>query len=124
MKALASKLPNMELYIHEKTRCSCRVEQIPVELDPGNELLLVIHYDDRRKVVWFAILLNRVENARGREIYSVDTGHGYFHEHTSGHQKPNDRKDLEPLYSQVSVQESYDVGYELVMRKYSAVTGR
>lgn len=123
-RARSTKPVELSLYLHDKSKCACRIEQLPVELEGDKEILLVLHYDDRGKLVWFAILLNSVTDGRGAELYSVDTSHGHYHEHRTGHKRRNDRKDIRPLYSQVNVQESYDHGYDLVMARYSAMTGR
>lgn len=93
-------------------------------MEPGKEIHQALHYDERRKLVWFAVLLNHMHDGRGKEIYSVDTSHGHFHEHPTGHKKRDDRKNISPLYSQVHVQESYDTGYDYVERKYVAMSGR
>lgn len=115
----------LELFVHDKNACQCRVEFLSVELEPERQLLQILHYDDRMKLVWFGIFFHKTNGeGRGLELYSVDTGHGHFHEHTTGHRKRNDRKDISPLYSQVHVQECFDTGDDIVMNKYSAMSGR
>ncbi|MDT3331389.1 hypothetical protein Q9S78_11990 [Microbacterium sp. KSW-18] len=73
----------------------------------------------QHKMVFFAIVwAQKVALGNLREQYSVDTGHGWFHEHVTGHQKSNDRRDLRALYSQVDVQESFDPGYDRVQDRH------
>ncbi|MEW1707007.1 hypothetical protein AB0230_07170 [Microbacterium sp. NPDC089190] len=114
-RAALSATPEPTLYEHpldaEEERypvalmCKCRISQ---------RLLTVDH-----ALVYFAIVWSR-RNSFGTwtERYSVDTGHGYFHEHTAGHQRPNDRRDIRPLYSQVDVQECFDNGYDRVQSRH------
>lgn len=116
--------PETQLYVHDKTRCACRVVDIPVELTLDKTVRQVLHYDDRNKLVWFAVLYVRMEDARGTELYSVDTGHGHFHEHLHGHRKRDDRRNISPLYSQVHVQECFDTGYDTVLNKHLSMSGR
>lgn len=125
-KRLRARRPTveLELYVHEKASCDCRVEEIPVEIEEGKQIYQALHYDEKSKLVWFAVLFNRLRDGRGEELYSVDTSHGHFHEHTTGHKKRNDRRNIRPLYSQVNVQESFDTGYDMVLNKYLVMSGR
>ncbi|QUW18907.1 hypothetical protein [Agrococcus sp. Marseille-Q4369] len=69
----------------------------------------------QHSLAFFAIVWTRRDGfGRWIEQYSVDTGHGYFHEHVHGHQRPNDRRNIRPLRAQVDVQECFDEGYDQV----------
>lgn len=85
--------------------CGCRITQ------------RFLHFN--HTLVFFAVVWSeRTAFGRFIERYSVDTGHGHYHEHTSGHQRPNDRRDLRPLLSQVDVQECFDDGYDRVQDRH------
>jgi len=71
------------------------------------------------KLVEFAVVLSRDQGGEWVEVYSVDTKHGLLHEHLSGHRRPNDRRDIKPLLTQVDVQESLDdPAMTMVLEKY------
>lgn len=117
--------PESSLYVHDKNICDCRIEEIPVTIDQDRLITQVLHFDSRNKLVFFAVVYTKLDSSgRGTELYSVDTGHGHFHEHTTGHRKRNDRKNIAPLYTQVDVQECFDEGYDLVFEKHLAMTGK
>lgn len=123
-RAAKASVPTESLFVHNKAECDCRHEILPIEIEPGREIRQVLHFDSRGKLVWFAVLYNKVRSGRGIELYSVDTSHGYYHEHTHGHRRRNDRRDISPLYAQVHVQECFDTGYDTVLEKHDAMSGR
>lgn len=115
VRAEMSKVPEVELYeapagavevrYNVGLMCGCQVSQ----------RLLNVHHS----LVFFAIVWSQRTTFGGWvERYSVDSGHGYYHEHVSGHQEPDDRRDLRPLYSQVDVQECFDPGYDRVQDRH------
>lgn len=75
----------------------------------------------RGVLVHFAILwIHLGPSGNWEEQYSVDTGHGHFHEHVFVHRRSGDRKNLRPLYSQVDVQEGFDQGCDLVQDRHDS----
>jgi len=114
-------LPEPDLF-HRPEAILCEKTEVPVDLTkPGHRIVQSLWYFDFR-LVYFAILWIELTPNGWRERYSVDTGHGYFHEHTHGHAKA-DRKDIKPLYTYVDVQECFDEGYDLVHGKYVKQSG-
>lgn len=105
--------------LFERPDSGCVETRHPVELeDPDFRLnqRLVSHEE---KLVEYALVLSRFQGGRWVEVYSVDTRHGVLHEHISGHQRENDRRDIRALHTQVDVQESLDdPAWELVLAKY------
>lgn len=90
--------------------CGCRIVQRLVSADFA--------------LVYFAIVwAKKVDVDEWEEQYSCDTGHGHFHEHVTGHRKPNDARILRPLYSHVDVQECFDRGYDLVQDRHDQNCG-
>jgi hypothetical protein len=93
------------------------------ELDPDFRVVqrLVAHDN---KLVEFAVVLNRLQKGRWVEVYSVDTVHGTLHEHVSGHRRKDDSREIQPMYTQVDVQESLDDrAMPLVQEMYRKVRG-
>lgn len=102
----------------EKPTSGCVERRQDVELEDPDfrySQRLVVHED---KLVEYALVLTRRQQDRWVEVYSVDTRHGVLHEHVSGHQRENDRRDVQPLYTQVDVQESFDTADQLVLGIY------
>ena len=97
----------------------CSEYQQSVELEDSDfryTQRLVTH---EGKLVEYALILDRLQGGQWVEVYSVDTKHGVLHEHISGHQRKGDRRDIQPLYTQVDVQESLDdAADQLVLEKY------
>lgn len=97
----------------------CEEARQDVELDDPDfrfSQRLVTH---EGKLVEYALVLSRIQGGQWVEVYSVDTRHGVLHEHISGHQRKGDRRDIQPLYTQVDVQESLDdPASQLVLEKY------
>ena len=101
----AADLCTKQRYIVEMERPQARIDQV---------LWYVKHH-----LVGFAIVFSLMEeDGEWREQYSVDTSHGHFHEHKSGHRQHNDRHDFHPLRSQLDVQECYDSAYHMVHNRY------
>ena len=105
--------------LFERPDSGCVETRHPVELEDRDFRLnqrLVTHEE---KLVEYALVLTRFQGGRWVEVYSIDTRHGALHEHISGHQRDNDRRDIRALYTQVDVQESLDdPAWELVLAKY------
>lgn len=94
------------------------VHEQPLQLPCGCRIIQRLQFE-RKSLVYFAIVwVARSPLGGWQEQYSCDTGHGYFHEHPSGHRTPRDRKDLRPLYTHVDVQECYDEAYDLVQDRH------
>jgi len=92
--------------------------EFPVDLLCGCKISQRIRYDNG-VVVFFAIIWSKRDSFGGwQEMYSCDSGHGYFHEHVTGHRKQNDRRDVRALYSQVDVQECFDPAYDKVQDRH------
>lgn len=90
-----------------------------IELDdPDFQVIQRFVYDEERRVVEFALILVKMGYSRFREIYSIDTEHGYLHEHIYGHSRPDDRRDIKPLFSQGDVAGSFDDAYSRVLKHY------
>lgn len=115
-RALATPAPGA-LFIKPETGC---VEvQNTVELDDPDFRLTQRLVTHEKKLVEYALVLSRLQGGQWVQVYSVDTKHGVLHEHISGHQRNNDRRDIQPLYTQVDVQESLDdPASQLVFEKY------
>ena len=112
----SAKPPPESLYEHPSD--GCPQEEYFVELDPEYQIVERVVYHEGR-IAEFAMILVRVGPSRHTEVYSVDTKHGYLHQHTHGHARPNDKQDVMPLFSQFDVEESWDTAYGLVKTKYS-----
>lgn len=92
--------------------------EFPVDLVCGCKISQRLRYKDGA-LVFFAIIWSRRDTfGNWEEQYSCDSGHGYFHEHIWGHRKPDDRRDIAPLYSQVYVQECFDQAYDRVQDRH------
>lgn len=99
-------LPTQALYIPDKTDCETFRQTVELEdLDFRLKQRLV---RCNGKLVEFALILTRFQGYRWVEVYSIDSEHGMLHEHTSGHQRQDDRRDIRALYTQVDVQDSFD----------------
>lgn len=93
-------------------------DEYPVALMCGCRIVQRLQFA-RGTLVFFAIMwIKRDGFGKWEEQHSVDTGHGYFHEHTHGHRRANDRRNVKPLYSQLDVQECFDDGYDLVQNRH------
>lgn len=103
--------------------CDCRVEDTPIFLDEERQIRPILHFNSHNKLCWFAVIYYKMEGKVGKELYSVDTNHGFFHEHVYGHRKRNDRRDIMPLHTQLDVQESYDRAFDMVYNKHLLMTG-
>lgn len=102
-----------------KPETGCVERQQDVELDDPDFRLTYRLVTHEAKLVEYALVLCRLQGGLWVEVYSVDTEHGVLHEHTSGHRRNNDRRDIQPLYTQVDVQESLDdPASQLVLKKY------
>jgi hypothetical protein len=105
--------PQPEVYEHPCNENLCDESRLPVELDIGSRIDQRFHYQ-RMRPVFFALVFSVWDGERWVERYSVDTAHGYLHDHPTGH-RTDDRRDIQPLYSQIDVQECYDQAYDLVL---------
>ena len=105
------------LFVKPDTGCVESRQVVELE-DPQFRLSqrLVTH---ESKLVEYALVLSRQQGGDWVEVYSLDTKHGYLHEHISGHARKGDRRDVRPLYTQVDVQESLDdPASQMVQAKY------
>lgn len=74
----------------------------------------------QHKLVSFFIGLFAVDGEVNKELYSVDTHHGWLHAHIYGHQSPQDRRDVRQLFSQQDVEESFEEAYDMVLAVFEA----
>lgn len=121
VRALRAK---SEVHLYEVAAdLEVREETYPTDLVCGCRIvqrLVSSHF----ALVYFAIVwVKKVDLEEWEEQYSCDTGHGHFHEHVTGHRKPNDARNLRPLYSHVDVQECFDRGYDLVHDRHDRNCG-
>lgn len=100
-----------------------REETYPTDLICGCRIAQRLIYADFALIYFAIVWVKRVDLDEWQEQYSCDTGHGYFHEHVTGHRKPHDSRNLRPLYSQVDVQECFDRGYDLVHDRHDQNCG-
>lgn len=108
---------NGAFYVKPDTGCEEFTQMVELN-DPEFRYTqrLVVH---ERRLVEFALVLDRFQGGRWVEVYSIDTQHGVLHQHISGHQRKDDRRDIQPLYTQVDVQESLDDPADrMVLEKY------
>jgi hypothetical protein len=108
--------------LYEKPAKGCVESKLVYEQeDPDFRIVqrLVTHDE---KLVEFAVVLIRLQKGQWVEVYSVDTVHGTLHEHISGHNRENDSREIQPMYTQVDVQESLDEpAMRLVQEMYRRV---
>lgn len=86
------------------------------EVELAGEIYRIVQrmqYHGGRLVEFAIILCKRDRRGNWSEIYSVDTKHGSLHVHPTGHRTP-ERHTVSPIYTQVDVQESFDIGYRMV----------
>jgi hypothetical protein len=115
--ASAISVPPLSLY-EPPAAHPLDVHEQPLQLPCGCRIVQRLEFE-RGVLVRFAIVwATRSALGGWEEQYSCDTGHGYFHEHTHGHQIQKDRRNLRPLHTQVDVQECYDEGYDLVQDRH------
>lgn len=91
-------------------------------LDSLNRLHTALYYQDGKLVRFFFAWQCLDRAGDWVERYSVCTMHGYLHEHTTGHQKP-DRRDVKALYSQTDVQDCHDKAYDMVLERFQFASG-
>lgn len=101
----------------------CDIETSEIWLNKSHHLRVVYAYQHRRLVRFFIAWMALDRDGEWSERYSVCTRHGHLHEHTTGHHRPDDRRDLRELRSQVDVQECHDEAYEKVHNRYVFATG-
>ena len=101
----------------------CREDSSFFEPSDGHRIIsTLVWYRGRLVRFYFAWCV--VKDGDWVERYSVCTRHGWLHEHRTGHRGKYDRRDLEPLYSQVDVQEAHDKAYNLVHNRYLKGIGK
>lgn len=122
-QALAEFALAAEETLYHPPETDCEKSPDEVYLDEQHHLV-VVTYAHLGKLVRFFIALKKTVDHEDDPVeqYSVCTLHGYLHEHTTGHQRPNDRRDIRPLHSQVDVQESFDGAYDMVFDRYLQAT--
>ncbi|MFE7067404.1 hypothetical protein [Microbacterium sp. NPDC057658] len=101
----------------------CDIDVSEIYLGEEHQIIVKLGFHEGRLVLFFIAWMARDRDGEWSERYSVCTKHGHLHEHPTGHHRPNDRVDLQPLRSQVDVQESYDKAYERVHSRYIYATG-
>jgi len=103
-------------FVRPESGCEETTDTVELEdIDFRLKQRLVTH---ERKLVEYAIVLTRHQGGQWVELYSVDTKHGTLHEHIAGHARDDDKREIQPLYTQVDVQESLDSAVQLVLEKY------
>lgn len=120
-KAMESELNTGQLY-HAPPADECDVDPSDAFLDPTNRLHTTYYYYRGRLVRFFMAWQSLERGEEWIERYSVCTKHGYLHEHRTGHQMPDDARNIDPLYSQADVQESHDKAYDMVLNRYQLVS--
>jgi hypothetical protein len=113
---------SVELY-KPPSEDECFKDENEIYLSKHHQILTVLWFHEGRLVRFFIAWMSRDRDGEWSERYSVCAQHGYFHEHTTGHHRPDDRQDILPLRSQVDVQECHDSGYERVHNRYIFATG-
>lgn len=91
-----------------------REDTYPTDLVCGCRIIQRLVYVDFLLVSFAIVWAVRVGEDTWEEEYSCDSGHGHFHQHIFGHKKPNDARNIMPLYSQADVEQCFDKGYDLV----------
>ncbi|MFP5290190.1 MAG: hypothetical protein ACLGH5_04260 [Actinomycetes bacterium] len=119
----ARKKVAVSLEVYERPADGCEEMRIPVPMPHPRFRITQRLVSYRHQLVEFAVILSEWDGRGWEEVYSVDTCHGYLHEHIHGHRKPNDRRDIKPLFTQVDVQESLDFAYDKVRDHYLKLTG-
>lgn len=116
---LAKTPPRVDLY-EDSSDIEADEQEMVVDLWPcGCRIVQRLRFDERKTLTFFAIMwIDRGSLGTWIEQYSCDTGHGYYHEHVSGHRMPGDRRNIRPLYAQVDVQECFDLGYDRVQDRH------
>jgi hypothetical protein len=120
-RAKKSDEPTLDLFVRPAEGCEDLV--IPVDMPDARYRITQRLMSYRHQLVEFAVVLSKWNGDGWDEIYSIDTCHGYLHEHIHGHRKPGDRRDIRPLVSQLDVQESLDPAYDQVRDHYLRLTG-
>lgn len=121
----ARKAAEVELTTYEKPNDPACIEtRIPHDIDDPDYTISLRLVSLHGKLVEFSIVLSQTFGNESVEVYSVDSQHGYLHEHIHGHNKPKDRRDIKPLFSQVDVQESFDEpALQMVLKTYNRRRG-
>lgn len=101
----------------------CDVDTAEYFLSQDHYIHVTLKLHQGRLVGFFIAWMALDRDGEWSERYSVCTAHGYLHEHTTGHHRQDDRVDIQPLRSQVDVQESHDRAYELVHTRYIFAVG-
>lgn len=109
--------------LYRRPEDGCDVLEIPVDMPDQRYRITQRLVSYRHQLVEFAVVLSHWTGYEWEETYSIDTGHGHLHEHIQGHRQPNDRRDIQPLFLQLDVQESLDPAYDRVRDHYLRLTG-
>lgn len=117
-----AEIAEEELY-HPPAEADCDVDPSELYLDPDNRLHVTLYWCDGRLVRFFMAWQSREHVGEWSERYSVCTKHGMLHEHTTGHQEPNDSRHVLSLYSQADVQDCHDRAYDMVHSRYQFASG-
>lgn len=112
-----------ETQLYDPDISNCVLDPSELFLDETNRLHTT-YYWEHGKIVRFFFAWQYLERGiEWVERYSVCAQHGYLHEHTHGHQVPDDRVNIAPLYSQTDVQELHDDAYDMVHTRYQMISG-
>lgn len=93
-------------------------QEWPADLGCGCRIVSRAVYAEYLLVQFAVIWVHRIDIDEWEEMYSVDTAHGSYHEHVTGHKKKPDARELRPLYTQVDVQECFDAAYDRVLDRH------
>lgn len=121
--ALASAAVDAERLYKPPDECDCDVFPSEVRLDKTNRLHVTLYFHGGRLVRFFMAWQCIDREGQWVERYSVCTMHGNLHEHTTGHQTPNDARTVMWLYSQPDVQDCHDKAYDMVLNRYQFANG-
>lgn len=101
----------------------CEVDVAEYPLSKGHKIHVTLVMKDRRLVRFFIAWMALDRDGEWSERYSVCTRHGHLHEHVTGHHRPNDGVNIEPLRSQADVETSHDLAYDRVHNRYIFAVG-